>query len=101
MFTFFTIVLFLVLGGMDLEDNLAQVDPNDKKSPWKCNVCGKEFLSKFNCKRHIETTHYQTIALGCEVCGKVFKNKNSYQTHLVLIHGHNKGLRKNKNQFAF
>jgi len=79
----------------DISAIIVQVDPFDKKSPWNCLLCGKVFQCKGNGRRHVETMHYKTPSVSCEICGNVLKNKNSYQNHMTIVHGHNKGLRKN------
>ena len=58
-------------------------------------MCGKDFQNRPNCRRHIETQHFETPSVKCDVCGKTLKNQNSYQNHMVIVHGHNKGARKN------
>ena len=79
----------------EVEEYLVQVDPSDKKSAWKCLLCGKDYQNRPNCRRHIETQHFDAPSVKCDVCGKCLKNKNSYQNHMVIVHGHNKGARKN------
>ncbi|XP_023339232.1 protein tramtrack, beta isoform isoform X11 [Eurytemora carolleeae] len=75
------------------EENLVQVDPNDRKSPWRCLLCIKDFASKSNAMRHIETLHTATPTLQCNVCQRMLKNKNSLSNHMIIIHGQNKGVR--------
>jgi len=79
----------------DVEEYLIQVDPSDKKSAWRCLMCGKDYQNKPNCRRHIETQHFDAPSVKCDICGKTLKNQNSYQNHMVIVHGHNKGARKN------
>jgi len=69
---------------------LQQITTEEGRSAWKCLICGKDFLTKGNVGRHIETMHYEAPTLECEVCGKVLKNKNSYQNHMYIVHGHKK-----------
>jgi len=69
---------------------LLQITTEEGRSAWKCLVCGKDFLTKGNVGRHIETMHYEAPTLECEVCCKVLKNKNSYQNHMYIVHGHKK-----------
>jgi len=78
----------------DISEIIVQVDPYNKKSPWNCLLCGKEFQCKGNGRRHVETMHYETPSLTCTICGNILKNKNSYQNHMTIVHGHNKGVRK-------
>ena len=75
------------------EENLVQVDPNDRKSPWRCLLCIKDFASKSNTMRHIETLHTATPTLQCNICQRMLKNKNSLSNHMIIIHGQNKGVR--------
>ena len=77
-----------------ISDIIVKVNPYDKKSSWNCLLCGKEFQCKGNGRRHVETMHYETPALTCLICGSVLKNKNSFQNHMTIVHGHNKGARK-------
>jgi len=77
-----------------LDEHLIQVNPADKKSSVSCTICGKEFTSRGNARRHVETIHFETPSLECPQCGKMLKNKNSFSNHMTLIHGHNKGIRK-------
>ena len=93
MFGFSTFSRPLCLG--DIEEFLIQADPNDKKSAWRCLICGKDYQNKPNCRRHIETQHFDAPSVKCDICGKTLKNQNSYQNHMVIVHGHNKGARKN------
>lgn len=70
------------------------VDPHDKKSAWRCLLCGKDFQNRGNGRRHVETMHFETPSFECGICGNVLKNKNSFQNHMTIIHGHKKGARK-------
>jgi len=71
-------------------------DPNDQRrssAPWRCRLCLKDFMSKGNARRHVETMHCETPSLACTICHKVLKNKNSHSNHMIIIHGLNRGSR--------
>merc|ERR1711915_49556 len=83
----------------DLDEYMSQLDPADKKSAWRCLMCGKDYQNKPNCRRHVDTQHFDAPPVNCDLCGKTLKNQNSFQNHMVIVHGHNKGSRKsNYNQ---
>jgi 5-methylcytosine-specific restriction endonuclease McrA len=74
-----------------IEENLEPTD--QRRSPWRCRLCLKEFTSKGNARRHVETMHCETPSLTCALCHKVLKNKNSHSNHMIIIHGLNRGSR--------
>ena len=73
-----------------INELLVPITTEEGKAAWKCLLCCKDFLTKGNGGRHIETMHYDAPSLECELCGKVLKNKNSYQNHMYIVHGQKK-----------
>jgi hypothetical protein len=89
-------LLFLLVSCAGLiEQSLEPMwDPNDqRRSPWRCRLCLKDFTSKGNARRHVETMHCDAPSLACHICHKVLKNKNSHSNHMIIIHGLNRGSR--------
>jgi len=52
----------------------------DDSTAWCCLVCGKSWIVKKNCRRHMET-HLVGVTLPCGRCGKSFGSKNSLRQH--------------------
>jgi len=73
--------------GYSIDENLIPMDPNDAQTRWSCALCGKDFISKWSARMHVETKHYESPTYDCEICGKTLKNKNSYRVHITSIHG--------------
>jgi len=73
------------------ETSIVRLDPADRRSPWRCLLCTKDFASRRNAYRHVETMHTLTPTLQCEVCHKTLKNKNSHTNHMILMHGRHRG----------
>lgn len=51
------------------------------------NECGKSFRTKFNLKRHIETTHIKLKKFKCDVCSKLYSSKQNLIEHRYLHTG--------------
>ena len=43
--------------------------------------CGKEFNTKFNLKRHINSVHLKIKDFQCPICGKSLVSKIAYKEH--------------------
>ena len=52
-------------------------------SAWYCLVCGKSWVRKSSCMRHMQT-HLVGITLPCTECNKVFGSKNALEVHLRI-----------------
>lgn len=82
--------------GQSVEDMLVEAVDAQGCSVWRCLACGKDFPSRGNGKRHVETLHLEAPQFTCHLCDRVLKNKNSYQNHLNLMHGIKKRSRINQ-----
>ena len=82
--------------GQSVEEMLVEAVDAQGCSVWRCLACGKDFPSRGNGKRHVETLHLEAPQFTCHLCDKVLKNKNSYQNHLNLMHGIKKRSRINQ-----
>jgi uncharacterized Zn-finger protein len=76
---------------------------------YKCDYCEKNFTSKVNLKKHVDTAKVCLNARGeepvvkhiCEYCGKIFTQKSNLGTHLkscqkhkIYIESKNSGAKK-------
>jgi len=55
----------------------------------ECNICGKKFVRKDSCARHIAHVHGDSsnqVICNCSVCGNTFKNLQSLKTHMRVLH---------------
>lgn len=43
--------------------------------------CDREYKSKFNLKKHIQTWHLNAISFNCKVCNKKFVSKQNLREH--------------------
>jgi len=56
----------------------SMIQKQDKK--WSCSVCGKQFSTKADVKRHAEV-HIKGVQHPCKVCGKTYRSRNSLNNH--------------------
>ena len=49
---------------------------------FQCESCGKNYKYKSNLKRHIESTHMESMIYFCEKCPKQFHRKDVYDRHV-------------------
>ena len=52
---------------------------------FSCKVCGRDFKTKFNAKRHVEI-HLGDLSYNCSQCDKTFKSKNAFISHNFRNH---------------
>ena len=58
--------------------------PDDEKQ-WRCNKCGKGFISSSKLTEHLNT-HLEVKPHMCSQCGKHFSNVSNYQSHTRKLH---------------
>lgn len=51
------------------------------------SACGKGYSTKFNLKRHIETSHLKIKKYRCQECDKLFASKQNLNEHLHIHSG--------------
>ena len=56
------------------------IDPEDRK--YKCEICGKGFLSTQKLKEHI-LTHAKIKPYKCELCNQAFSNYSGHRQHMM------------------
>ena len=60
-------------------------DPENRK--YKCDICGKGFLSNQKLREHI-LTHANIKAYKCEFCSQAFSNFSGHRQHMMRkVHG--------------
>ena len=64
-------------------------DPENRK--YKCDICGKGFLSNQKLREHI-LTHANIKAYKCEFCSQAFSNFSGHRQHMM---------RKVQNMYTF
>ena len=69
----------------NLLDNLIQ-GTSEKKTDFKCESCGKTFLSKAHLNRHISFVHQVGKKFICESCGNSFACKAYLNIHINRVH---------------
>jgi hypothetical protein len=52
----------------------------------QCQICGREFTTLPNGKRHYRTSHMEVTPFECIFCRKMVKNDAVYGTHLKTKH---------------
>ena len=55
-------------------------DPENRK--YKCDICGKGFLSNQKLREHI-LTHANIKAYKCEFCSQAFSNFSGHRQHMM------------------
>ncbi|OMJ81856.1 hypothetical protein SteCoe_17622 [Stentor coeruleus] len=62
-----------------------------RKLPLKCNFtnCDKEYSTKYNLKRHLETVHSNLKRFRCRLCGKNLSSKQNLNEH-IFTHSNEK-----------
>lgn len=51
------------------------------KNYYTCDICGRQFCSKFEIREHILTQHMNLKLFVCNVCGKVSKSRSLHRVH--------------------
>ena len=57
-----------------------------QKSNKVCNICGNEFISNKQLKRHMTSAHGYKSDYHCKDCDKYFTSKTGLNTHIKQIH---------------
>ena len=60
------------------------------KVMWYCCMypdCKREFKTKFNLKRHVQTNHLKQRRFQCLFCGKLFSSKQTLAEHVYIHSG--------------
>ena len=68
---------------MELDQHIAIF--NERKIPYRCSMCAKEFTKKGSLKIHIVTIHEGKKPNECSICGK-YVEKICLNRHLALVH---------------
>ncbi|KAA8497818.1 PR domain zinc finger protein 16 [Porphyridium purpureum] len=53
----------------------------------RCLMCDKNFTSRFNLKRHMQSVHSEARPFGCNQCDLAFKVRDHLQQHIRVSHG--------------
>ena len=53
---------------------------------FKCSECGRSFIVKSQCRRHVQNVHSKQKEL-CPICHKFMKNQTTLKSHLRGTHG--------------
>ena len=53
---------------------------NEDTSAWCCLICGKSWVVRDKCRRHMQT-HLVGVTVPCARCGKMFGSKRSMNKH--------------------
>ncbi|XP_014232977.1 zinc finger protein 891-like [Trichogramma pretiosum] len=49
---------------------------------YACDKCAKKYKSKTNLRRHVDSAHKNQKPYNCDICGKSFTEKSSVNTHI-------------------
>lgn len=60
--------------------------PSKQRKIYICDVCGKQFKSKYNHDVH-KTTHTNEYPLSCDICQRPFKYKELLTRHMAIHSG--------------
>ena len=71
--------------GAGLRKHKAKHDPQlvKERKSFKCDLCGKEFLSPNSIKYHLDS-HHERNKLNCEFCNKTFIKIHEFENHLTV-----------------
>ena len=71
--------------GAGLRKHKAKHDPQlvKERKSFKCDLCGKEFLSPNSIKYHLDS-HHERNKLNCEFCNKTFIKIHEFENHLIF-----------------
>ena len=64
----------------------------NKKKPFKCEICDYSCTLKGNMKIHIESVHYGKKPFICHICEKGFATKQRMTKHVTSVHEYKKQL---------
>lgn len=61
-------------------------DKQEKREPFICDRCGKDFYSRSSIQTHLLITHKKTADYKCIYCMKNFKSQGNLQRHIKSVH---------------
>lgn len=64
----------------ETDDRELFLNEYDQKKPYKCNICGREVVSRYNLKRHM-MIHTGEKPHHCEICHKRFREYSDVRKH--------------------
>ena len=61
-----------------------------KRNPFKCEICDKEFKNKNGLRSHFNGVHNLMKDFQCNICQKVFTFENKLAKHMKIVHENEK-----------
>lgn len=58
--------------------------PDDQKSFFPCEQCGKKYSSVFSLRQHVKVVHVNQATFKCPHCNKAFSRKANLESHLMV-----------------
>jgi len=68
-----------------IEGKMTRVLDDKNQYVWQCLVCGKSWIKKSKCSRHVET-HIGGTDIQCAYCDSTYKNRPSLKCHMYAAH---------------
>lgn len=70
----------------NIKNNKIKKSLNDKEKPFRCEICGKSYVSKHTLYYHMKL-HSQKDIYECLECGKKLLSKNDLRFHMITHTG--------------
>eukprot|EP00092_Neocalanus_flemingeri_P037160 GFUD01040449.1.p1 GENE.GFUD01040449.1~~GFUD01040449.1.p1 ORF type:complete len:350 (-),score=96.93 GFUD01040449.1:265-1314(-) len=68
-----------------IDGKMTRVLDDKNQYVWQCLVCGKSWIKKSKCSRHVET-HIGGTDIQCAFCDSTYKNRPSLKCHMYAAH---------------
>ena len=59
---------------------------HEKKKPFKCELCNKDFTQLAHMKGHVSSVHEGKKPFECNICNSTFSQKQHMRGHVKIVH---------------
>ena len=71
---------------MENSDETRSTSVQEKKKPFKCDMCDYSFSEKGSLKKHIASVHEGKKPFNCSICGYNCSEKGTLKKHIASVH---------------